>query len=100
MKQYVENLVPITAVQFSDTDEAVIELQNLGLDPVRIDYKNKELIVRTPEGETRLKEGDYVVKGVCGVIFPCRKDIFEKTYTRHNSAEDTCSNYMNPVFFQ
>ncbi len=81
MKQYVQKLVPVTAVQFFDTDEAIDELQNLGLDPVRIDYRNNQLILRTPEGETRINEGDYVVKGVCGVIFPCRKDIFENTYT-------------------
>lgn len=83
MKQYVKKPIPVTAVQFFDTDESIVELQNLGLDPVRIDFKEKKLIIQTPEGEVRANEGDYIIKGIKGEFYPCRKDIFEESYIEY-----------------
>lgn len=37
-------------------------------------------ILRTPEGDMKFHKGDYIVKGVCGEIYPVKKEIFEKTY--------------------
>ena len=28
----------------------------------------------------RAKTGDYIIRGVNGEIYPCKADIFEKTY--------------------
>lgn len=36
--------------------------------------------VRTPEGTMRADEGDWIIQGVNGEIYPCKPDIFEKTY--------------------
>ena len=36
--------------------------------------------VTTPEGVVTGKAGDYLMFGVEGEKYPCRKDIFEKTY--------------------
>lgn len=38
------------------------------------------LYVQTLEGEMRISIGDYVIKGVNGEFYPCKPDIFEKTY--------------------
>ena len=34
----------------------------------------------TLEGTMTAKTGDYIIRGVNGEIYPCKSDIFEKTY--------------------
>lgn len=36
--------------------------------------------IYTLEGAMRATDGDYIIKGVKGEFYPCRKDIFEETY--------------------
>ena len=36
--------------------------------------------IKTLEGEMHASEGDFVIKGVNGEFYPCKPDIFEKTY--------------------
>ena len=36
--------------------------------------------VRTLEGVMKINDGDYVIQGVKGEIYPCKPDIFEATY--------------------
>ncbi|HDR7263618.1 hypothetical protein [Bacillus sp. CH_203] len=36
--------------------------------------------IHTLEGRMKGAYGDYIIKGVNGEIYPCRADIFEKTY--------------------
>ena len=36
--------------------------------------------IKTLEGTMRGDAGDYIIKGVNGEIYPCKPDIFNKTY--------------------
>lgn len=36
--------------------------------------------IETPEGTMIARAGDYIIKGINGEIYPCKADIFEKTY--------------------
>lgn len=36
--------------------------------------------IRTLEGTMRAQEGDWIIKGVQGELYPCKPDIFEATY--------------------
>ena len=36
--------------------------------------------IQTLEGIMAATEGDYIIKGVNGEFYPCKPDIFEKTY--------------------
>lgn len=36
--------------------------------------------IKTLEGVMTAHTGDYIIKGVNGEIYPCKSDIFEKTY--------------------
>lgn len=51
---------------------------------VEIDYDNGILrlkgCISTLEGDMWFWEGDYVIRGVKGELYPCRRDIFEETY--------------------
>ena len=38
------------------------------------------LIIPTLEGNMLAVENDYIIKGVNGEFYPCKPDIFEKTY--------------------
>jgi hypothetical protein len=38
------------------------------------------LMLKTLEGEHKASIGDYVIKGISGEYYPCKPDIFEKTY--------------------
>lgn len=38
------------------------------------------LTIHTLEGVMRASVGDYVIKGVNGELYPCKPDIFKKTY--------------------
>ena len=37
--------------------------------------------IKTLEGTMVAKAGDYIIRGVNGEIYPCKADIFQKTYT-------------------
>ena len=36
--------------------------------------------IQTLEGVMQAGVGDYIIKGVAGEIYPCKPDIFNKTY--------------------
>ena len=36
--------------------------------------------IPTLEGDHTATEGDYIIKGVHGEFYPCKPDIFKKTY--------------------
>lgn len=38
------------------------------------------LVIHTLEGDHRASPGDYIIKGVNGEFYPCKPDIFAKTY--------------------
>lgn len=38
------------------------------------------LYINTREGKMYASIGDYIIKGVNGEFYPCKPDIFEKTY--------------------
>ena len=37
-------------------------------------------IIKTLEGDHRAVEGDWIIQGVKGELYPCKPDIFEMTY--------------------
>lgn len=45
-----------------------------------IGRKGGALFIRTLEGDMTVSDGDYIIKGVNGELYPCKPDIFEKTY--------------------
>ena len=43
-------------------------------------YKDSELYIETLEGNHHVSVGDFIICGVNGELYPCKPDIFEKTY--------------------
>ena len=44
-------------------------------------------IIPTLEGQHIATEGDFIIKGVQGEFYPCKPDIFEKTYEKVGEEE-------------
>jgi len=49
----------------------------------------EKLIIETLEGVMAASVGDYIIQGVNGELYPCKPDIFEKTYEKVEVEEET-----------
>lgn len=41
---------------------------------------DKEIIVQTLEGPLRAAPGDWIITGIRGEQYPCKPDVFSRTY--------------------
>lgn len=41
---------------------------------------DKEMIIHTLEGDMKASVGDYIITGLRGEKYPCKPDIFDKSY--------------------
>ena len=84
--KYRKKPVIIEAIQFEDNSDRIIEIHEfMGGDTIRVNYEDKDnpyLKIETLEGIMKASVGDYIIKGVNGEFYPCKPDIFEKTYKR------------------
>jgi len=46
----------------------------------RIHNRGEKTFVDTLEGQMRVTDGDWIIKGVKGELYPCKPDIFAATY--------------------
>lgn len=74
--KYRKKPVVVEAIQYNGENKVEIQLfMNMYLDEVY-----KRLRIPTYEGYVFASIGDYIIKGVKGEFYPCKPDIFEKTY--------------------
>jgi hypothetical protein len=82
-KQYRKKPVVIEAMQLEDDIRVHVQIvhwitENGGqaemamIDPV--------IYIATLEGEMKADLGDFIIRGVNGEFYPCKPDIFAKTY--------------------
>ena len=80
MEKYSKKPVVIEAVQW--TGENVKEVMDF------MNWRNAAhdtasgLTIHTLEGNHHASLGDWIIKGVNGEFYPCKPDIFEKTYEK------------------
>lgn len=43
-----------------------------------------DFFIKTLEGKMKVSPNDWIIKGVNGEFYPCKPDIFEKTYDKVN----------------
>jgi hypothetical protein len=46
------------------------------------DVNREVILLATLEGTMKASKGDFIIKGVNGEFYPCKPDIFEKTYEK------------------
>ncbi|MFP3684231.1 hypothetical protein SB847_10795 [Bacillus sp. SIMBA_026] len=89
MAKYRKKPVEIEAVKFEDTTESISAISELSHDRlIRVDYRQKPVVMYIPmlEGVMTAQVGDYIIRGIKGELYPCKPDIFEKTYERVNES--------------
>jgi hypothetical protein len=87
MAKYRKKPVVIEAFQFGITEK--VDLPRWAKDAIQSDNiqcfsqyggSQRWAEINTLEGTMRAEVGDWVIRGVAGEIYPCKPDIFEKTY--------------------
>ena len=83
--KYRKKPVVIEAMQFKDDlADTIIALQEfMSGGDIRVSYAdpdNPVIKIETLEGIMDASIGDFIIKGVNGEFYPCKPDIFEKTY--------------------
>jgi hypothetical protein len=48
-----------------------------------------KITLQTLEGVMTVQQNDYIIKGINGEFYPCKPDIFEKTYDEIKTGEAT-----------
>lgn len=72
--------VVIEAVQFTGkNDTECMVFCPIARDPVD---KKPNLVIETLEGDMICSVNDWIIRGVSGEFYPCKPDIFEKTYEK------------------
>ena len=85
MAKYRKKPIIINAVQWNPDNlgswVSIRDLMYPGCRPIRrVGEGCKFLEIETLEGNMTANPGDYIIKGVEGELYPCKPDIFEKTY--------------------
>lgn len=81
MGKYRKKPVVIEAVYWDgNRTSEVTDWIGKGLENNTIIRIGDDVIITTLEGQMKASPGDYIIKGVNGEIYPCKPDIFEKTY--------------------
>jgi len=84
--KYKKKPVIIEAIQLLNNNSSIEEclkfIYNVFITDDDIEtVKNDGYIhIQTLEGDMKASFGDYIIKGVNGEFYPCKPDIFEKTY--------------------
>ena len=80
--KYRKKPVVIEAVQFTGENpaEIVAFAGSAAHDIYQLGEGRCSLVIHTLEGEMKASAGDYIIKGINGEFYPCKPDVFEKTY--------------------
>nr|DAX95455.1 MAG TPA: PGDYG protein [Caudoviricetes sp.] len=80
--KYRKKPVVIEAIQLNESGSNISEILNfVNKNKIRFDADKNRYYIVTLEGNMYIELGDWIIKGVNEEFYPCKPDIFEKTYT-------------------
>lgn len=82
-QKYRKKPVVIEAIKWDGTNsDEIMKFSNATKteDNRTFSTDDRVLVIRTLEGNMYANIGDWIIKGVHGEFYPCKPDIFEKTY--------------------
>lgn len=99
MNRYVKKPIAIEAVKWKGFNND--EIKDFAGDSVKIEVIREgdadngippsvDCSIETLEGVMKANVGDYIIKGVNGEFYPCKQDIFEKTYDKADHSSVMC----------
>lgn len=82
MPKYRKKPVVIEAIEYTGemTDALVVWLERNNKLKRKIINTSRGLIIQTLEGDHLASEGDFIISGINGELYPCKPDIFTQTY--------------------
>ena len=80
MQKYRKKPVVIEAVQITDETFDAPHPNPLHVRGVVYDPIAKTVTINTLEGVMTGRIGDWIIRGVNGELYPCKPDVFAKTY--------------------
>jgi len=93
VKDYRKKPVVIQAMHFTDESKDRVyhwaSSINGGVHPSFGKDGSPVLLIPTLEGEMVASLGDFIIQGVSSEIYPCKPDIFEKTYEEVADGNET-----------
>lgn len=79
VSKYTKKPVVISAIKFNgNNSEEVLKFTNA--DHNNSEYVDGVIKIKTLEGVMTASVGDFIIKGIKGEFYPCKPDIFEKSY--------------------
>lgn len=78
VKSYRKRPVAIKAVQF--IGDNIGQILDFTENKINYDPKTNKYYCETLEGFLYISKNDYIIKGINGEFYPCKPDIFEKSY--------------------
>ena len=89
MKNYRKKPVVIQAIQLENLEvDSLMKVQQfVGLGKDIFEVKEDGVIIKTLEGDMKASTGDYIIQEVNGEFYPCKPEIFEKTYDLADAPE-------------
>lgn len=103
MNKYVKKRIEVEALQIhgnvSEIKDFIGENGDAYTAGSILDRPHTVVTIHTLEGDMRATDGDYIIKGIKGEFYPCRKDIFEETYEPSNKEDNimTKENFLQEV---
>lgn len=81
VKRYMKKPIAIEALQLTwENWDEMCKFIGITNERLYMEGDSVELTITTLEGDITAHTGDYIIKGVKGELYSCRKDIFEETY--------------------
>ena len=81
IKKYRKKPVEIEAIQLTKENQFIVCDFCQG----KATVCDSGLMIETLEGVMLGEWGDYIIKGIIGEFYPCKLDIFERTYDEVNN---------------
>jgi len=80
MPKFKKKAVVIEAIEFTGSNW--VDLEEFIEDLYETYPSQGFIVIQTLKGLMTANIGDYIIKGVNGEFYPCKPDIFEKTYSK------------------
>lgn len=85
--KYRKKPVVIDAEQWLSSSDSWNKIKEMGCPTEPGEMGSRSFYIPTLEGKMLASEGDWVIKGVNGEFYPCKPDIFEKTYEKADESK-------------
>ena len=91
VNKYIKKPIEIEAVEWTGSNHRIMfdfltgttnqKIEESG-EHFYIDHHKVQggLMIKTLEGEHKASIGDFIIKGITGEFYPCKPNVFEKTY--------------------